>query len=135
MRQQLFSRGAAGSGGRDTRRQIGSRAAFESSDYEPPLGPHQQQEMRQRVLEAARTGVWWEKEYENVLECEEAVDMVAVLVVFLAELRCALTATRAVTNRGSGRRGRVRTMLWCWDVLATMLSSFFCLTTLNSGCV
>jgi hypothetical protein len=82
MRQQLFSRGAAGSGGRDARRQIGMRTDLEGRPYALPLDPHQQQEMRQRVLEAAKTSRW--------KDGQEAV--------FFAELHSLLTTTATTTQ-------------------------------------
>jgi hypothetical protein len=90
VQQQRRSR----QGGRDARRLIGNREDCESSvDNPQPLGPHQQQEMRQRVLEAAKTS--WEEEYDNVLECEEGVDQETVRSVFFAELRSVLTTSSA----------------------------------------
>ena len=57
----------------------------------PPLGPHQQQEIRQRVLHAAAAQHW--EEGQDWLQCTEGLDAARVRAVFFAELRAVLRAS------------------------------------------
>ena len=90
-RQQLFSRGAAGDADRDSHKPLTYAESCDGYLDLPPLGPHQQQEMRQRVLDEAATLLWW----QDLLGSAEGVDADTVRAVFFAELRCVLSETAA----------------------------------------
>jgi hypothetical protein len=90
-RQQLLNRGAADHADRDSDRPMALRAR-ESSVHKSPLGPHQQQEMRQRVLDETGASRWLQ---DDLLATAEGEDADAVRDVFFAELRSVLTAAAA----------------------------------------
>jgi hypothetical protein len=57
----------------------------------PPLGPHQQQEMRQRVIQEAAASCW--RQSENLVATVQGLDRDSARALFFAELRSLLTAT------------------------------------------
>ena len=100
--QRLLSSGAVSAVDRDERRPmaiVGYWESCEDSVVEPPLGPHQQQGMRERVLKEAAQPL-----QDNLLASADGVSPQAVRAVFFAELHSVLTAT--VASRVVGRRGR-----------------------------
>jgi hypothetical protein len=92
-RQRLLSRAAEGRAEREPHRLTGGTKDRKSRLDQPPLGPHQQEEMRQRVLEAARLSPG-----ANLLEWEEGEEA-AMRAAFFAELRSMLTAAAASRAR------------------------------------
>ena len=95
--QQLLSRGAAGG---DADHDAHFPVQLEDRDFDvwfPPLGPHQQQEMKQRVLQGV-------EEYNdgNLLAIAEGVDRETARSVFFAELRSVLTATVSMAGAEGG---------------------------------
>ena len=94
-RQQL-SRGAAPSAD-DTGPEL-MRDAQPCALSQPPLGPHQQQEMRLRVMQYATTRQRG-KEDDRLLGWTEEVDPGTVRAVFFAELQCVLTPSRSGRGR------------------------------------
>ena len=61
---------------------------------EPPLGPHQQEKMRQRLFDEAKAV---RREESDLLARVAGVDDATVRSVFFAELRSVLTAAEANT--------------------------------------
>jgi hypothetical protein len=96
--QRLLSRPAADDRERDTHRPSTSKADWDGASY-MPLGPQQQQEMRQRVLKEALRGP-----RRDLLIAADGVGAEDVRAVFAAELRSVLTAT--VASRVIERRRR-----------------------------
>ena len=94
-RQQLLMTGAAGDAERAAQGLTESRATGAGRVDEPPLGPHQQEEMKQRVLEHARAF----SQKDNVLASVEGVDAATARAVFFAELRSVLTAAEAAESQ------------------------------------
>ena len=95
-RQQLLRTRAAGDALHDLRwpTVLVSRAwscSCCSSVSDPPLGPHQQQEMRRQVLDDAVINTW---DKDDLLSCVEGVERDAARAVFFAELRSVLTLWR-----------------------------------------
>ena len=86
--QLLLSRSVAGGADRDAHRPTVLSRAWEGSEDEAPLGPHQQQEMRRRVLVEAAD---WPSS-DNLLASVEGVDAETARAVFFAELRSVPTA-------------------------------------------
>jgi hypothetical protein len=101
MRQQLLSRGAAGSA--DWHSPIVLRENCVDDGYQPPLGPHQQQDMRQRVLDDAAGSECWKC---NLLASVGGADADTVRAVFFSELRYVLSTT---VSWATGRTGREAT--------------------------
>ena len=100
--QQLLSRGVADRAYRDAHCQTALREQCEDSTRQPAtaLGPHQQQEMRLRVLKETE-----EFRYErNVLAIVEEADRDMARAVFFDELRSVLRAPAA--SKVSGSKGR-----------------------------
>jgi hypothetical protein len=71
-RERLLSRAAAGSADRDAHRPILPRENCEGSVRRPPLGSHQQQEMRQRVQDELAPLQWM---WHNLLLSVDGVDI------------------------------------------------------------
>ena len=94
-REQLLMRGAAGDAGRDAHGLTALRETGADLEDEPPLSPHQQEGMRQRVLEHARAF----SSKDNVLASVEGVDAATARAVFFAELRSVLTAPEAAETQ------------------------------------
>ena len=93
VRRRLLSRDAAGSADRDARKPVPCRDTdFGRLEQPPPLGPHQQLEMRQRVMDEAATTARTES---NLLVCAEGVDASTVRAVFFAELQSVLAGASA----------------------------------------
>ena len=99
-RRRLRSRGSAAPADCDDYWPMTGSERWRDCVHKPPLGPHQRQEMRQRVLEAAArlSGE------DNLLAAVEGVDADTARSTFFAELRSLLTGTTA--KRGNGRKGR-----------------------------
>ena len=99
-RERLLMGGPAGDADHDAQGLTALPAANPTRLDEPPLGPHQQQEMRQRVMEHARAF----SRQDNVLATVQGVDAGTVRAVFFAELRSVLTAQTATRRRAKSRR-------------------------------
>ena len=89
--QQILSSGAADSAVYHAVEPAPRREDGEGSLGERPLGPHQQLEMRQRVMQAAARP-WWTK---NLLASAAGADSDTVRTVFFAQLWSAVTASGA----------------------------------------
>ena len=87
--QQLRSRDAVGQPHR-AQSLSSARANCEADEWEPPLGPHQRPEMRQRVL----TKVANRRMRKNCLAAAEGVDWRRARAAFFAELQTCLQRTR-----------------------------------------
>ena len=104
VEQQLLSGGAAGSADCDRHRPIVLRRAWEGSEHGPPLGPHQQQEMRQRVLRNAAAREW--EVERDWLASVGGAEGEEVRALFFAELRSVLTS--AAPSPVAGGRSRTK---------------------------
>jgi hypothetical protein len=100
-RQQLLARRAAGYADRDADRLIERMDARDCGQKRCWLGPHQQREMRQRMLDDAVASKWEER---NLLASMDGVERDEVRAVFFSELRSVLTPT--VASRVIERRRR-----------------------------
>ena len=87
----------------DRHRSLACSHDWEGSVDEPPPGPQQQHEMRQRVLEEAAD---WPA-FHNVLDRGRGLEVDRVRAVFFAELRSVLSEAGTLTSRVAGTKGRV----------------------------
>ena len=93
-RQQLLSRAAAGNADADEHRPVAFLDDWEATGGESALGPHQQREMRRRVLRDAEQ-VRWRDSPPDLLESVKGLPKETVRAVFFAELRSVITAATA----------------------------------------
>ena len=102
--RQLLSRRVAASPDCHAHSPGALREYCESGMKEPPLGPHQQQEMRLYLVKEADAP----DHGGNLLDTEEGVDRDTARAVFFAELRSVLTAAAAAASasRVGGGKGR-----------------------------
>ena len=123
-RQQLFS-SSAGSAADDNERRLSASTAVwdrcEDGVIEPPLGPHQQQEMRERVLKEAA-----QPSEDNLLASADGVSPQAVRTVFFAELHAVAHSDGGEQSCWPERR-RVRTQCCTADLTTTAGHRYLCL--------
>ena len=99
--QRLLLPLTSGRKGRHARAPTAGRERCDGNVQPPPLGPHQRQEMRQRVLDAAEAAG---SQRDNLLSGVESPDGPTAREIFFAELQSILTkAERAEKARRGGR--------------------------------
>jgi hypothetical protein len=95
-RTRLLTRGAAATADRDVHSPTACREDWEGERGWSSLGPHQRQEMRQRVIDETMVsqtrGLSWD---HDLLACAEGMDADTVRAVFFGELRSVLEAAAA----------------------------------------